>query len=149
MTAKEKQADLIKTYLKPTLKLWGYKTVGQNWWKDKGEFYSLLNLQNFSWNTKDAVDFCFNTGVVLKAGMGKSADKNPSASNLTVYLREDFYLPDDRKEHEFRNKSGYVLTDNTNPVDFSSMLKTDFEDYILPGLEKLDTLQESLDSFEN
>ena len=62
MTGKEKQKELIKNYLKPTLKDYGYKTSGQTWWKDKGEFFTLINLQNFSWNNKDNVDFCFNIG---------------------------------------------------------------------------------------
>ncbi|MBZ4033182.1 DUF4304 domain-containing protein [Flavobacterium sp. 17A] len=57
MNAKEKQLEFIKSYLKPTLKNLEYKTSGQTWWKDKGDFYTLINLQNFSWNTKDRVNF--------------------------------------------------------------------------------------------
>lgn len=47
MTAKEKQEILIKTYLKPLLKDKGYKTSGNNWWKNNETFYSVINLQNF------------------------------------------------------------------------------------------------------
>ena len=49
MTAKEKQAYIIKIYLKPTLKTFGYQTSGQTWWKDKGDFFNFINLQNYSW----------------------------------------------------------------------------------------------------
>ena len=67
MTAKEKQAYIIKIYLKPTLKTFGYQTSGQTWWKDKGDFFNFINLQNYSWNSKDSVDFRFNIGIALKA----------------------------------------------------------------------------------
>lgn len=80
MTAKEKQTYFIKTYLKPTLKTFGYQMSGQTWWKDKGDFFTLINLQNFSWNSKDKVDFCFNIGVALKAIM-KDVDKKKADSS--------------------------------------------------------------------
>ena len=67
MTAKEKQTEFIKNYLKPTLKKFGYLTSGQTWWKDKGEFFNVVNLQNYSWNSKDSVDFRFNIGIALKS----------------------------------------------------------------------------------
>src|SRR5690606_28661656 len=67
MTAKEKQAEFIKSYLKPTLKQNGYQTSAQTWWKDKGDFFNVINLQNYSWNSKDIVDFRFNIGIALKA----------------------------------------------------------------------------------
>jgi hypothetical protein len=77
MTAKEKQPVFIKTYLKPTLKLRGYLTKGQTWWRDQGDFFIIINLQNFSFNTKDHVTFCFNIGIALKAVMKNLANRSP------------------------------------------------------------------------
>ena len=114
MTAKDKQTEFIKTYLKPTLKNIGYHTSGQTWWKDKGDFFTLINLQNFSWNSKDNVDFCFNIGVAVKATMKDNEKKKPTVHDLTVYLREGFYLPDRRKEYKYRNKTGYKLRQDTD-----------------------------------
>ena len=147
MTAKEKQTDFIKTYLKPTLKNIGYQTSGQTWWKDKGDFFTLINLQNFSWNSKDSVDFCFNIGVALKATMTDTNKKKPTVHDLTVYLRESYYLPDARQEYKFRNKTGYVLTEQADLNDFIAELKFDFENYILPTLDKLNSLQNCVDKF--
>ncbi|MCH7658849.1 MAG: DUF4304 domain-containing protein [Bacteroidetes bacterium] len=50
MTTKEKQAEFIKSYLNPTLNHFGYRKSGQIWWKDKGDFFNVINLQNYSWN---------------------------------------------------------------------------------------------------
>ena len=77
MTAKEKQTLFIKTYLKTTLKTFGYQTSGQTWWKDKGDFYNVINLQNYSWNSKDSVDFRFNIGIALKATLKVSTPATP------------------------------------------------------------------------
>jgi hypothetical protein len=125
MTAKEIQAGFIKTYLKPSLKKLGYHISGQTWWKDKGDFFTLINLQNFSWNSKESVDFCFNIGVALKAAM-KETEKMPTVHDLTVYLREDFYLPDNRQEYKFKNKTGYILTNQTDLREFTNELKKYF-----------------------
>jgi len=148
MNAKEKQIEFIKTYLKPALKNFGYKTNRQTWWKDKGDFFILLNLQNFSWNTADSINFCFNIGVVLKTEM-KDNSKNPQIYDLTVSLRENFYLPDNRKEYLFRNKMGFILHDQTDLIAFTKEVKSDFENYILPKLDRLNSLQDCIDNFGN
>jgi len=147
MTAKEKQTDFINTYLKPTLKNVGYQTSGQTWWKDKGDFFTLINLQNFSWNSKDSVDFCFNIGVAIKATMTDTDKKKPTVHDLTIYLRESYFLTDVRKDYKFRNKTGYVLNEQTDLNDFIAELKFDFENSILPTLDKLNSLQNCVDKF--
>ena len=148
MTAKEIQTQFIKTYLKATLKNFGYKTSGQTWWKDKGDFFTLINLQNFSWNSKDSVDFCFNIGIAIKATMTDTDKKKPTVHDLTVYLREGYYLPDNRQEYRFRNKTGYVLTEQADLNELITELKSDFENYILPTLDKLNSLQNCVDKFD-
>jgi hypothetical protein len=147
MTAKEKQTYFIKTYLKPALKTFGYQTIGQTWWKDKGDFFTIINLQNFSWNSKDKVDFCFNIGVALKATMKDADKKKPTVYDLTVGLRESSYLSDSRQEYKFRNKTGYLMTEQTELNDFITELKSDFENDILPSLDKLNSLQNCVDKF--
>jgi hypothetical protein len=146
MTAKEKQTEIIKSYLKPTLKQFGYQTSRQTWWKDKGDFFTLINLQNFSWNTKDSVDFCFNIGIAVKTTMTDKT-KKPTVHDLNVYLREGFYLPDNRQEYKYKNKTGYSLTDKMDLADFIKELKSDFENHILPFLDKLTSLKDCLDNY--
>jgi hypothetical protein len=147
MTAKEKQSKIIKTYLKPILKDYGYLTSGQTWWQEKNDFFSLISLQNFSWNTKDYVNFCFNIGIALKVTMEDTNKKKPTVHDLTIYLREGFYLPDGRQEYKFKNKTGYLLTDQTDLNEFASELKIDFEIYILPFLNNLNSLKDCIDKF--
>jgi len=145
MTAKEIQLKIVKEYLKPRFKSLGYLTRGQNWWKDKGDFYVTVNLQNFSWNSKDKVDFCFNTGITLKV-LVKDL-KNPIATNNTISIREGFYLPENRKQYKYRNPTGYTLTNEIDENKFLTQLIIDFEDYILPQLEKLTSIENCVSKF--
>jgi hypothetical protein len=147
MTGKEKQTDFLKVYLKPTLKTYGYLNKGQTWWEDKGDFFTLINLQNFSWNNKDSVDFCFNIGIVLKATMKDTEKKIPSVHDLTVHLRAGFFLPSDRQEYKFKNKAGYTITTVTDLVNFIAEIKSDFETHILRYLSNLKSLEDCIRCF--
>lgn len=147
MTAKEKQNEFIKSYLKPTLKQNGYQTAGQTWWKDKGDFFSVINLQNYSWNSKDSVDFRFNIGIALKATVKDEQKKKATYNDLTTQLDEGTFLPD-RKNRKFGNNQGYSINDSTNLDEFIIALKTDFETYILQGLDEPKTLADCIKFYE-
>lgn len=149
MTAKEKQLVFIKETLKPMFKQKGYYTNGPTWWKDRGDFIVLVNLQNFSWNSKESVDFCFNIGIAITKKHSYPVKKKPNVHDLTVYLREGAYLPTERKTHQFLNSTGYSINSSTALTDFIIEFKIDFEEIILPQLEKLETLQNCLEYFKN
>lgn len=146
MTAKEIQARVIKDHLKPLMKTSGYQTSAQTWWKDKGDFYTLINLQNFSWNTKDSVDFCFNVGIVIKSLM---KGKKPTHFELSVYLRESFFLPSDRQEYAYRNTIGYRIESVTSLLNFVREIEIDFIQHILPSLDSLNSLNECIIRFKD
>ena len=139
MTAKEKQTEFIKTYLKPTLKQYGYQTSGQTWWKDKGDFFDVIHLQNYSWNSKESVDFRFNIGIAVKATVKDDQKKKATYNDLTTHLDEGIFLPD-RTKRKFGDNQGYSITDDTNLNEFIDAFKDDLETYILPGLEKYKSL---------
>lgn len=146
MTAKDKQKEFIKSYLKPKLKEWGYQTTGQTWWKDKGNFFNVINLQNYSWNSKDDVDFRFNIGIALKATVKDEQKKKATYNDLTIHLDEGTFIPDP-KNRKFGNNQGYSITKNTDLVAFIHSLKSDFENYILPGLDKTTSLEDCVEFY--
>jgi len=45
MTAKDKQTESIKYYLKPTPKQYGYQASRKTWWRNQGDFFIIINLQ--------------------------------------------------------------------------------------------------------
>lgn len=147
MTAKEKQSIVIKTYLKPILKLYGYSTKGKTWWRDQGVFFIIINLQNFSFNYKNDVTFCFNIGVAVKAGMKHPDSLYPNYNDLHINIRESAYLSKSRI-NKFRNKTGYIIDLNSDIEDFIKEFKIDFEFEILPQLDRLKTINDCLNFYE-
>lgn len=146
MTAKEKQTAFIKTYLKPVLKLHGYSISGQTWWKDKGEFFNVINLQNYSWNSKDSVDFRFNVGIALRAILADKQKRKATYNDLVIHLDEGAFLPD-RKSRKFANNQGYSITEETDLDEFISVFKSDWETYILPKLDEPKSLQDRVQHY--
>jgi len=151
MTAKEKQIEFIKVYLKPKLKEEGFSTSGQTWWKNKGDFFIVINLQNSQWNSKDRVSFCFNIGIALTERLKDPTKNKATYNDIVTNLREEAYLSEDRQKHKYRQDGwlGYLLTDKTDLADFIKELKFDFENEILPKLSRLSNLDDCLNYYKN
>jgi hypothetical protein len=150
MTAKENQIEFIKSYLKPKLKEEGFNTSGQTWWKNKGDFFLVINLQNSQWNSLNEISFCFNIGVALTEKLKDPQKKKASYFDIVTVLRENAYLSETRLKHKFRQNGwlGYLLTDKTDLVEFTNELKYDFENDILPKLKQLNTLDDCLTFYQ-
>lgn len=151
MNAKEKQTEFIKGYLKPKLKDEGFGTSGQTWWKNKGDFFIVINLQNSQWNSKDELSFCFNIGIALTDRLKDSAKKKATYNDIITNLRESAYLSKDRQKHKYRQDGwlGYLLTDKTDLADFTNELRFDIENEILPRLNRLNNLDDCLDYYKD
>ncbi|MDQ6482139.1 DUF4304 domain-containing protein [Dyadobacter sp. LHD-138] len=148
MTAKEKQTQFIKNYLKPTLKKSGYMTSGQTWWKDKGDFFNVINLQNFSWNSKDSVDFIFNIGIALKATVKDEQKKKATHYDLTTNVSHTAFIPDWENRNLDNNNNCYSITEITDLTNFILSMQYDFEKHILPGLEEPQNLNDLIKFYE-
>ncbi|MDQ6758190.1 MAG: DUF4304 domain-containing protein, partial [Bacteroidota bacterium] len=148
MNAKEKQVEFIKTYLKPTLKKHGFSTSGNTWWRNCGDFFIVINLQNYSWNDKDNIDFRFNMGIALTATLADPQKKKADQHDLTVYVSENFHLPANRQEYKYKNNVGYSIKSDTDLDDFIIELFYDFEKEILPRLDNLKTLNDCIEFYK-
>ena len=147
MTAKEKQTEFIKLYLKPTLKQIGYQSNGQTWWRNQGDFFVIINLQNYSWNDKNNVDFFFNIGIGLTATLKDIEKRKVGYNDLSLRVRERFYLPDNRQEHKYKSTTGYFIKTDTDIEDFKKEMSYDFEHAILPKLNSLKTLKDCVEFY--
>ncbi len=150
MNAKDLQLEFIKTYLKPTLKEYGYKTSGQTWWKNMGDFFIVINLQNSQWNSKDELSFCFNIGIALTVQLKDTEKKKATYSDMIGTLRESAFLPKERDllEHRKGGWLGYVITDKTNVEEFINEIAIDVEENVLKILDQLKTLKDCVLFFE-
>jgi len=149
MTAKDKQNIFIKDYLKPKLKELGFKTTGNNWWKNMNEFFVVINLQNSQWNEKNELSFCFNLGIALTEKLEDKEKKKATHFDLAVPLREDAFLRKDRLKHKYRQDSwlGYLINEKTEIEDFIKEFKIDFEENILPKLLRMESLNDCIEFY--
>lgn len=148
MTAIERQKEWIRKHLSPILKEWGYRRSGNTWTKDKGEFVNVINIQNYSWNTKDNVDFRFNIGIVIKASKSDEEKKRLSIHNAIVRFDEGMLLPK-AKDGKYRNNQGYNINSATDIIDFTESTINDFVSYILPSMDQPSSLSECIDIYGN
>lgn len=150
VTAKDIQLEFIKTYLKPVLKENGYRTSGQTWWKNMGDFFIVINLQNSSFNSKEELSFCLNIGVALTEKLADKEKKKASFYDLATQVREDAYLPEDRQIAKKAQGGwlGYKITDKTILPEFISEFKIDFEENILRILNGFETLSDCVVFYE-
>ena len=149
MFVKEKEIQVINGYLKPKLKDEGFKTTGKTWWKDKGDFYIVINMQDSQYNNSDELSFCFNIGIALTKKIADPRRKKITYYDTVVCLREDSYLTVNRNKHKFRLGGwlGYLLTKDTNIEEFINQIKNDFEIDIFPKLNNLNSLDDCLDFY--
>jgi len=148
MTAKDKQTEFIKNYLKPILKSNGFKTDRLTWWKEKGDFFIVINLQNYSWNNKNNVDFRFNMGIAVTKNLKDPKKQKATYNDLDVNVTEAGHLPQNRIYHRYKNNVGYTITDDTDLGDFIKEFSIDLENEILPRLNKLTSLNDCLDYYK-
>jgi hypothetical protein len=150
MSAKEIQKELIKSYLKPTLKSHGYNTSGLTWWKNMGDFFLVINLQNSQWNSQEELSFCLNIGVALTEKLADKEKKKATYFDLGAQLREDAYLTPERQQNKKDQGGwlGYKITNKTNLSTFINDFKIDLEDNILRQLEALKTLKDCVLFYE-
>jgi hypothetical protein len=151
MTAKDIQIEFIRVYLKPTLKEHGYKTSGRNWWKNMGDFFIKINLQNSQYNSKEELSFCLNIGVALTEKLADKEKKKATHFDKATHLREDAYLTQERQQikKEKGGWLGYKITERTNLNDFIADFKIDLENNILSQLNQLKTLKDCVVFYEN
>ena len=150
MTSKDIQKQFIDSYLKPTLKAYGYKTSGQTWWKNMGDFFIVINLQNSQYNSKTDLSFCLNIGIALTEMLKDKERKKATYFDIATKLREDAYLSEDRieKKRIAGGWLGYLITDKTDLSNFVTEFKIDLEDNILPTLSRFITLKDCLNFYK-
>jgi hypothetical protein len=150
MNAKEKQVEFVKSYLKPKLREEGFSTSRLTWWKNKGDFFIVINLQNSTYNSKNELSFCFNIGVAITELIKDPFKKEATYYDTVTNLRENAYLSENRTKHKYRQNGwlGYLITDETDLIEFTEELRKDFEIDILPKLDQLNTLEDCIKFYQ-
>jgi hypothetical protein len=144
-SGKEKQLVFVKDFLKPLLKAEGYKTAGNKWWKFHESFFNFIELQNFSWNSKNSVDFCFNFTTGLTSDI-KNVSK-PTIHDGISHIRESYFKV--KKNDYWKGANGYHIDDLTDSDKFNKQVIDDFRLLILPKFNSLTTEESIIDFYSD
>ena len=129
--AKEYFNSMLKEYLTPTFKDKGYKKVKNYWKKMNGEVNITIKLEKSRTNTKLGHLFWFSITV----SMLKNNEER------IFWGRQDNFLTSNRVAFKKENHQATEYLIFRSEEEYNKMLmilKTDFEDYIFPLLDKID-----------
>ncbi len=150
MNAKEFQTKIIKEIIKPLFKEYGYGTKGNNFFKKQNNIVKAISIQNFSWNTKEDLEFCFVFGFYFFKNVNDEIPQNISAHKSDFNLiREPSFLPECRVKGKYRERFQYHIDLNTNYDEFLDLLIKDFKDYIFPKFEAINNINNCVEYFKD
>lgn len=145
----QKRDKVVKEVIKPLLKKAGFKTARYDWWKELDDSYLLIHMDNSRWNsysTGASFGFQFSTSVRDDSAQ-KIADlwryKQLSTLNQSDFLpyRGAFSPYVKFNTYQIDGFSNYLPINH--PVEaILRQIKSDFEDYILPTLAEIHTLEQ-------
>ncbi|SDL86653.1 protein of unknown function [Salinimicrobium catena] len=136
--------SIIKEVITPIFKNFGFKKIGNNFYRDFGETGQAFNIQKSKWNSKDEKDFVFNLGLIdksiYKEVNGIEVTKFPKEVDCEIRVRLG-YLTDVTNEW-------YKLNSNTELPELKSKIKNDITKYVIPFFENFRNPENWLEIFE-
>ncbi|MDR2221473.1 MAG: DUF4304 domain-containing protein [Flavobacteriaceae bacterium] len=141
---------IVSEYLSPLLKSNGFtKGRGNNWTRTNGDIFSRITIQKSKSRVEKEVSFRFylhicpdgiqNTKVIID---NKAMDWIFNEQSYAIEFED--VLSKERKVFKFNNHGwlGWYVIFRENACDqlLNDELKVDFENYILPVVDKINTL---------
>ena len=138
-TAADLRDHFLKEYLKPTLKTHGYKGNRLDFFKELKDVFTMVSFQNSAYSTQCERRFSLHLGVIKKTEMTDQDPKKLSFHSVgrNSHYGVDNFLSKERKENPYRDGQYYLIKRDDSITDFVKEFRTDFEDFILPTLERL------------
>ena len=145
----KKRNAVIRQVVKPLLKARGFQSVKNSWWKELEDSFLFIYLKNSCWNSMaTGATFSFQISVSGKEEIRGELSEQWMHNQLHDLCQNDFlpycgYLSPRMKSREYCI-DGYR---NHLPLDepleeITEQIRTDFEDFILPGLEGIHTVED-------
>ena len=138
-TASDLRDLFLKNYFKPTLKAHGYRANGLDFFKERNEVFTMISFQNSAYSTQCQRRFSIHFGLVKKSEILDLDPKKLTFHNIgrDSHFGIDTFLPKNRTENPYRDGHYYLIERDDDLSDFTQEFKTDFEEHILPALERL------------
>lgn len=130
--------QIIKDDITPLFKAKGFKKKGNNFVKIFSDFAWTVNIQSSKWNTKEDVEFTFNTGIFTDKLFGpfykESPPKFPTEVNSVLRLRIS----------ELKDEPGtwYKIGLSSDLDEVKREVQSDLQNVIFPHFDKFQTIED-------
>lgn len=135
---------VVNETIAPLFKEEGYKKQGKNFAHVRSDFSTTVNIQSSKWNTKDEVEFFFNTGIyvekVFMLMYQLPKPKFPLEINSVMRIGGTALTKDD---------SWYRLTADTDVEQLKQKITNDITEYILPYLRQFESITDVIQVMES
>ncbi|MGE8204689.1 DUF4304 domain-containing protein [Heyndrickxia sp. NPDC080065] len=138
MNMQELLKQIIKEDIAPLFKAKGFKKKGKNFAKIFPDFAWTVNLQSSKWNTKEEVEFTFNTGIFTDKLFGTFYLEKPPQFPTEVYSVLRLRINELKNEPD----NWYKISISTNLDEVKRKIQNDIQNVIFQHLEKLQTIED-------
>ncbi|MEQ6353824.1 DUF4304 domain-containing protein [Lysinibacillus sp. M3] len=130
--------QIIKDDIPPLFKAKGFKKKGNHFAKIFPDFAWVVNIQISKWNSKEDVEFTFNTGIFTDKLYGpfykEDPPKFPTEDNSVLKIR----ISELKNEPETWYKIG--LSSNLDAI--KREVQSDLQNVVFPYFEKFQTIED-------
>ncbi|MFB7142840.1 DUF4304 domain-containing protein [Gottfriedia sp. NPDC056225] len=144
MSKQNELNELIKETIAPLFKAKGFKKKGKNFAKLFPDFAWTVNIQSSKWNTKNEVEFLFNTGIYCdKVYTTLDGLKSPIFP-LELYSMLRLRISDIKNIRE----NWYKISDKTDIEEIKKQVESDIVNVIFPYFEQYQNVEDIINVLE-
>ncbi|GKU84156.1 DUF4304 domain-containing protein [Niallia sp. NCCP-28] len=130
--------QLIKDEIAPLFKAKGFKKKGNNFAKMFSDFAWTVNIQSSKWNTKEEVEFTFNTGIFTDKIFGPYYQTEPPKFPTEIHSVLRFHISELKNEPH----TWYRIDLSSDLDEVKREVRSDIQKVIFPYFEKFQTINE-------
>ncbi|WP_175403507.1 MULTISPECIES: DUF4304 domain-containing protein [Bacillaceae] len=136
--------QIVKETIAPLFKENGFKKKGKNFAKIFPDFAWTVNIQSSKWNTKNEVEFLFNTGIYCDKVYTTLSEMKSPIFPLELYSMLRLRISDIKNIRE----NWYKISDNTDIEEIKKQVESDIVNVIIPYFEQYKTVEDIINFIE-
>lgn len=137
--------QIIKDTITPLFKAKEFKKKGNNFAKVFPDFAWVVNIQNSKWNTKEEIEFIFNTGIFSDKVFGTFYKSEPPQFPTEIFS----VLRLSVTELKGHSDEWYKLTSTTEIEEVKRQVQRDIEHVIFPHFEQFQTIEDLINEMKS
>ncbi|MGG0174704.1 DUF4304 domain-containing protein [Gottfriedia acidiceleris] len=144
MSMQNELNHIVKETIAPLFKKNGFKKKGKNFAKIFPDFAWTVNIQSSKWNTKNEVEFLFNTGIYCDKVYTTLSEMKSPIFPLEVNSMLRLRISDIKNIRE----NWYKISDKTDIEEIKKQVESDIVNVIIPYFEQYQNIEDIINVIE-